>query len=137
MRVLNLKYEFKRFVSFVALSLVFFLFANQVSYAACSDNVVPNPLDPDCSAQAGTLTFGFLINRLVNFLPYIVTLIAVGSYVWGALKLMFAQNEDGRNNAIKIFSYTTAGLIAFFSIWLILFIVSLITGVDLLKAIGQ
>jgi len=137
MKILIAKENIKRFIAFGFLNLLIFAYSIQPSYAKCPDNVVPNPLDPNCEAQPGTLTFGFLINRFIVFLPYIVTLLAIGSYVWGAVKIILAQDEDGKNKGVRILIYTTVGLGAFFSLWLILFIVSIVTGVDLLRAIGQ
>lgn len=108
------------------------------AHATCPENVVPNPLDPNCELPAGqTISVGFLINRFIVFLPYIVTLIGVACYAWGAIKIIMAQDSDQKNDGVKILLYVTGGLGAFFSLWLLLFLVSLVTGFDLLKAIGQ
>lgn len=106
------------------------------SLAVCPPNVVPNPLDPDCNAPAGGITVGFIVNRFIVFLPAIVVLAGIIGYSWGAFKVMLG-GEDGKEEGIKIWVRVTIGLVLFFSIWLILFLVSIITGFDLLAAIGQ
>ncbi len=108
-------------------------------YAQCPDNVVPNPLDPECTLATNnrTITIGFLINRFIVFLPYIVTVLAVAAFAWGAIKIIMAGDGEGREEGIKIMINAGIGLGLFFSIWLILFIISIVTGYDLLAAIGQ
>jgi hypothetical protein len=113
--------------------LLFIYFITEVN-AQCPDNVVPNPIDPDCSQSP--ITFGLLVTRIVGFVPYIVAIAAVASYVWGSIKVIMAKDADGRQEGITIWINTTIGVSLFAGIWLVLFIVSVITGFDLLSFLG-
>lgn len=135
----NLLNKIKIFVFFLTVFSIFTItpFIPPVN-AKCPENVVPNILDPNCDLPQGqSITLGFLINRFVVFLPYFVTILAVGTFAWGSVKVILSQDEDGRKEGIQILINTAIGLGLFFSIWLVLFMISIITGVDLLKAIGQ
>jgi hypothetical protein len=122
------------------LILVFVLFSilHLTSYllpvsAQCPPNVVPNPLDPNCEAAA--ITPGTLVNRLIVFLPYLIVIVAAGGYGYGAWQII-TGGEDGKENGIKTWIRVTLGLVGFFSIGLALFILSIVTGFDLLGLIG-
>lgn len=134
----NYKNKLKK-AGFLFLIYLFFFINSvlNVVYAVCPENVVPNPLDPNCDRQGDSITVGFLINRFIVFLPYIVTIIAVGAFIWGSIIVITAQNGEARKAGIQIWINAALGLSLFFSIWLVLFLISMITGVDLLKAIGQ
>lgn len=101
--------------------------------AKCPDNVIPDPLDPDCTRN---ITVGGLIGNVVAFVPVMVTLIAIGVMIWGAIKIILAEDADKRNEGIEVIKNAFIGLVAFGLIGLILFIITLLTGFDFLKAIG-
>lgn len=138
MKKLFTKINIFKFLLLLVFALNFAFIATNFNtvYAQCPPNVVPNPLDPDCRAQGQGITIGFLINRFIVFLPAIIVLLGIVGYGWGAAKMILG-GEDGKEEAIKMWVQITIGLMAFFSMWLILFLVSIITGFDLLAAIGQ
>ncbi len=123
------------FATIMLFSVLFSVFVTPIS-AKCPENVVPNPLDPNCEAK-NPLTFGSIVNRVTVFVPYITVAVAAAMFVWGAFVVMTAQDETGRRKGIDIWINTGLGLVLLFSIWLVLFIISIFTGVDLLSAIGQ
>ncbi len=105
--------------------------------AKCPENVVPNPLDPNCDASS-PITLGSIVGRVVVFVPYATVAIATAMFIWGALLVITGkEDERGKSKGIQIWINTALGLVLMFSIWLVLFIISLFTGVDLLSFIGQ
>ena len=120
------------FTFVVTLALTFFSLFTTVS-AACAPNVVPNPLDPNCQLDGNQLSLGYIINRFVVFLPYIVTFITVAVIAWGAIKIIIAGDTDKRDEGLKIIMNAIIGAVIYASIWLILFMISLITGFNLVS----
>lgn len=99
----------------------------------CPDNVVPNPLDPNCQLEQNQLSLGFIINRVVVFLPYIITFLIVAAIAYGAIKIVLAGDTDKRDEGFKIIINAIIGAVIFSSLWLILFLISLITGFNLVS----
>jgi hypothetical protein len=129
--------KFSKFI--FAIFLLFLIIINFMSVPAvakCPENVVPNPLDPNCQLQQ-PITLGMILNRISPFIPIAAVIAAVSMLIAGAFVMLTSQNEEGRRKAIQFWINAVLGLVLLFSIWLILFLISIFTGVDLLSAIGQ
>jgi membrane protein insertase Oxa1/YidC/SpoIIIJ len=131
----KIKKYLNKLVAFSAFYFFMVTFAVTPASAACPPNVLPNPIDPNCE-NTNVLSIGYIGGRAISFLPIIVAISAAVMYAIASFKLMMSQSDDDRNEAIKMFVYITAAIIAFFSIGLIMTLVSFIIGVDLLKLIG-
>lgn len=104
--------------------------------AKCPENVVPNFLDPNCELN-DRLTLGFIINRFLSILPFIFVLIFIGMFLWGIITLGTAgTNSEKVKDAQKIMINAVIALIIFLSLGAILFLISYLTGVDLLSWLG-
>lgn len=102
---------------------------NNNTTSQCPANAIYNPLDPNCNRN---LNLGVIFNVILNIVPFIVVLIAVGFFAWGAIKIMIAgEDSNAREKGIETMRNSIIGLIAFFLIGMILWIVSLITGFDI------
>jgi hypothetical protein len=100
---LKLLFILTLFLNFTFLALSF-----SPVYAECPSNVVPNPLDPNC--DGAPITIGTIVNRFIVFLPYIIVIIAVIGYGYGA-GVAILGGEEGREKAIKIWVDVTFGLL--------------------------
>ncbi|MCX8034842.1 MAG: pilin [Candidatus Dojkabacteria bacterium] len=95
----------------------------------CPANAIYNPLDPNCDRN---LNLGIIFNVILNVVPFIVVLIAVGFFAWGAIKIIIAgEDSNAREKGIETMRNAIIGLVAFFLIGMILWIVSLVTGSDI------
>lgn len=114
----------------------FILFASYLVpvYAACPENIVPNPLDPNCD-RTQPITIGSLLNQVLVFLPFIIGVIFAGSFLYGAVRVAVG-GEEGREEGIKWMINVVIGAVAIGLLWVIMFFVSIFTGVDLLSALG-
>lgn len=102
---------------------------NNNTTSQCPPNAIYNPLDPNCDRN---LNLGVIFNVILNIVPFIVVLIAVGFFAWGAIKIMIAgEDSNAREKGIETMRNAIIGLIAFFLIGMILWVVSLITGFDI------
>jgi hypothetical protein len=116
------------------LSAIFplFIFAvgsfNKVS-AQCI-NQVPTPLDPDCTGTQPTV--GNLINRFVQVVPFVVTFLAIIAIVRAAIKIINSADAEQRNEGFKALLNAAIGLVLFFSIWIILYLIEQFTGGELI-----
>lgn len=99
------------------------------------ENYVPNPLTGgDCNAAAGSLSVGVLINRILGFLPVIVTFIIIAMIIKGAVKIALAgEDADKRSAGFKTILNVGIGAVLFYSLWLILFIFEVFLGASLLN----
>lgn len=112
------------------LATVSFLF--KVKAASGCENLVPNPLNPNCDSQRN-LTAGDLINRFIQIIPFVITLVAVAAIIRGAFKIMVADDAEKRQDGFKIVVNAAIGVALFYSIWFILFLIEYLTGASLIN----
>lgn len=136
----SIVYLRSKFLSRVFIFLFLFLFLPILNLltvqAKCPENVVPNFLDPNCELN-DRLTLGFIINRFLSVVPFVLILIFVGMFLWGIITLGTAgTNSEKVKEAQKIMINAVIALIIFLSLGAILFLISYVTGVDLLSWLG-
>jgi hypothetical protein len=122
-KIKNIKFYFINAVFILVLSAASLF--NTVS-AECSPGVVPNPIDPNCEG-ADPITAGQLINRILGFLPIVVTFAAVAAIIRASFKVMMADDVEQRQEGFKNIINAALGVGIFYSIWLILFILEYFT----------
>ncbi len=113
---------------FLSLLIVTTLFVSlQPAKGACAPNVVPSPLDPNCTLNQ-PLTVGTFVNRAVGLLPLTITLIAIVAMLRAAFKIMFADSAEKRSEGFSMVYHIALGAGLFYSLWLILFLIEFFTG---------
>ncbi len=134
---MKLNSALNRFLLFLFLNLLSFVISirnvlaqgNNNTTNQCPANGIYNPLDPNCDRN---LNLGVIFNVILNVVPFIVVLIAVGFFAWGAIKIMIAgEDSNAREKGIETMRNAIIGLIAFFFIGMILWVISLITGFNI------
>jgi hypothetical protein len=100
--------------------------------AVCGPNTVPNPLDPNCEGGRNLL-LGTVLNRFIQFIPFIITIAAVIAIIRGAIKIMFADDAEARGEGFKIVINAAIGAAVFYSLWILLFFLEVATGGSLLN----
>jgi hypothetical protein len=95
----------------------------------CADIVVPDPIGRDCNKEA--VSFGNLINRFVQFIPTVITLLSVFGVGRGAFKVILSDDGDKAKEGFKGVINVALGAGLFYSIWIILYLIEQFTGAPL------
>lgn len=104
------------------------------AHAQCQ-NVVPSLTNPNCDPSK-EISIGTLINRAVQFVPIVVTLIVIVAIGRAAAKIALADTPDKKQEAFKGIVNPAVGAAIFYSIWIVLYLIGVITGTDMFLLFG-
>jgi hypothetical protein len=103
-------------------------------HAQCQ-NVVPDPLNPNCDPGQQS-SVGVLVNRVVQFVPIVVTVVVIVAIARASGKLALADSPDKKQDAFKGMVNPAIAAVLFYSIWIVLYLIGYITGTDYFLLFG-
>ena len=101
----------------------------QTAKSDCEEIAVPDPLGRGCDDDP--VTFGNLVNRFVQFIPTVITLLSVFGVGRGSFKVILSDDGDKAKEGFKGVINVALGAGLFYSIWLILYLIEQFTGAPL------
>ena len=128
----NKSKKYKLYFLQVLFSVFVFVLPIYFNVKAVCVNEIPTPTDPNCDKPE--LSFGALVNRIIQVLPIFITLLAVAAIIFGGVKVLTAgSNDDKKQEGFKAVINAAIGAALFYSVWLILYLIEQATGVALIN----
>ena len=126
----------RKTIKTLAVATVPFALSATRALAQCPDNVIPSPLDPDCSGDTGNI--GYLLGRIIPFVPVIIGLLLFVMIVMGGVKILTSgDNEEEKKKGFATIKNALLGAaIAVLAIGIIA-IFEVIFGVKILYGFGS